>query len=240
MFILNSFYKKEVYINMFFLIYKITNTLNNKIYIGKHITHDKNDNYMGSGVALKKDIQKFGLKYFKKEILFECKDEKELNEFESTLVNEEFIQRNDTYNLITGGDGGWGYINNNHLNNKNKQYKKAIEKHLEKLKTDLEYAEYFCARVRQGLSKINKQEQFNKLKCTWALNGHPWMGRHHKPETIKKMKEKAKGRGAGTANNNFGKCWIYNDEQKINKSIKKEELSQWIENGWKKGRKMKF
>ena len=64
MFILNSFYKKEVYINMFFLIYKITNTLNNKIYIGKHITHDKNDNYMGFGVALKRDIQKIWVKIF--------------------------------------------------------------------------------------------------------------------------------------------------------------------------------
>ena len=41
-------------------------------------TYDKNDNYMGSGVALKRDIQKFGLKYFKKEILFECKDEKRI------------------------------------------------------------------------------------------------------------------------------------------------------------------
>lgn len=33
------------------IIYKITNMLNNKIYIGKHTTTDINDKYMGSGTT---------------------------------------------------------------------------------------------------------------------------------------------------------------------------------------------
>lgn len=39
------------------LIYKITNLINNKIYIGYHSTNDIHDNYFGSGVALNKAIK---------------------------------------------------------------------------------------------------------------------------------------------------------------------------------------
>lgn len=38
---------------MFYLIYKITNTINNMIYIGEHMTNDKDDGYMGSRNILK-------------------------------------------------------------------------------------------------------------------------------------------------------------------------------------------
>ena len=37
----------------FFTIYKTTNQLNEKIYIGKHQTLDLEDNYLGSGKCLK-------------------------------------------------------------------------------------------------------------------------------------------------------------------------------------------
>jgi hypothetical protein len=55
---------------MYYLIYKITNLINNKIYIGKHITKDKNDDYMGSGKLITRAIEKYGLENFKKEIIF--------------------------------------------------------------------------------------------------------------------------------------------------------------------------
>ena len=55
---------------MFYTIYKTTNIINNKIYIGKHKTTDPNDDYIGSGKHLWRAITKYGRENFKKEVLF--------------------------------------------------------------------------------------------------------------------------------------------------------------------------
>lgn len=89
------------------MIYKITNLINNKIYIGAHQTDDINDSYMGSGAYLHKAYKKYGIKHFKKEILFECSSRKEMYQKEAEIVDEEFVARFDTYNLKVGGDGGF-------------------------------------------------------------------------------------------------------------------------------------
>ena len=49
---------------MKFTIYKVTNLLNNKYYIGMHRTTNPNDGYLGSGVAIKKAIKKYGKEAF--------------------------------------------------------------------------------------------------------------------------------------------------------------------------------
>jgi hypothetical protein len=46
---------------MFYIIYKITNKINGKIYIGKHQTKDVQDSYMGSGKRLRYAIKKYCL-----------------------------------------------------------------------------------------------------------------------------------------------------------------------------------
>ena len=94
-----------------YLIYQVRNKLNGMIYIGQHQTENIDDGYMGSGLRIRRAIKKYGLENFEKTILFECKSEEEMNAKEAEIVNEDFIARDDVYNIKLGGDGGWDYLN---------------------------------------------------------------------------------------------------------------------------------
>lgn len=83
----------------FYLIYKITNLINNNIYIGAHKTRNKEDGYMGSGKLIKLAIKKYGLSNFKKEILHEMFSEIEMYDKERELVKVGIGY----YNLMNGG-----------------------------------------------------------------------------------------------------------------------------------------
>ena len=96
-------------------IYKITNLVNGKMYIGQHVTSDLDDGYMGSGLVIRRAIKKYGAENFRKEWLTFCEDEEELNYMERVFVDETWLSRPDTYNLKLGGDGGWKYINDHNL-----------------------------------------------------------------------------------------------------------------------------
>lgn len=92
-------------LNKEYLVYKIINKRNKKIYIGVHVTCNINDNYMGSGRKIIKAIKEEGLENFEKIILYRFDNKKEMFKKEKELVNNEFIKRNDTYNVIIGGNG---------------------------------------------------------------------------------------------------------------------------------------
>ena len=95
---------------MFFLVYKITNTANGKIYIGVHKTTNIDDGYMGSGKLITRAQRKYGVGAFTKEILRVCDTQEEMFMLEKELVDSEFVGRADTYNIKLGGDGGWDHI----------------------------------------------------------------------------------------------------------------------------------
>ena len=86
-----------------YLVYKITNRFNKKIYIGCHSTLNINDSYFGSGTEIREAIKKEGKKSFVKEILFEFNNKKEMLSKEKELVTKEFCMQEDTYNRIEGG-----------------------------------------------------------------------------------------------------------------------------------------
>lgn len=93
------------------IIYKITNLINKKIYIGKTI-NDKDD-YYGSGILIKRSIRKYGLENFSKEIIDNAGSVDELNEKEKYWINKESAtDLNIGYNISDGGDGGDMITNN--------------------------------------------------------------------------------------------------------------------------------
>ncbi len=89
-----------------YTVYKITNLLNNKVYVGVHKTANPMDEYLGSGRAIKNAIIKYGRENFKKEILYSNLSMKEAYDIESKIVNEEFVNSPNTYNIKIGGYGG--------------------------------------------------------------------------------------------------------------------------------------
>lgn len=107
--------------NLKSIVYMTVNTVNNKIYVGVHITETpyEFDNYWGNGVTgtssyhfkhpknpFQKACKKYGLNAFKRYTLFVFDSYEDALEMERKIVNEEFIKRSDTYNVALGGGSG--------------------------------------------------------------------------------------------------------------------------------------
>lgn len=91
----------------YFYFYKITTDFNNKYYYGVHKTFNLDDGYPGSGYALKKDIEKYGIEHFNKEILKFFNTSEEMYLYEEKIVNQDLLDDKLSYNLKLGGYGGW-------------------------------------------------------------------------------------------------------------------------------------
>lgn len=85
------------------IVYKVTNRINGKIYIGVHKTDNLDDGYLGSGRAIKAAVLKYGKDKFTKEVLYEFDTYQEALEKEKEVVDKDFINRPDTYNAAIGG-----------------------------------------------------------------------------------------------------------------------------------------
>jgi len=91
------------------IIYKTTNLVNQKFYVGKDTNN--NPNYYGSGKRLKLAIKKYGIVNFKKETLEVCNTLELLNEREKFWIKE-LKAITEGYNISLGGDGGDTISNN--------------------------------------------------------------------------------------------------------------------------------
>lgn len=88
---------------MHYIIYKITNQINGKYYIGRHATKNVNDSYMGSGIGIKNAIAKYGVENFTKEIIASVDSAEELWNLEKEIVNESVVKDPMSYNNAYGG-----------------------------------------------------------------------------------------------------------------------------------------
>lgn len=88
-------------------VYETTNLVNGKKYIGVSITKSNSDNYLGSGILLKRAIKKYGFENFKKVIIKVFNLEQDARDYERKLIEElDAINDKNYYNLVAGGYGG--------------------------------------------------------------------------------------------------------------------------------------
>ena len=83
--------------------YRTTNLINNKYYYGCHSTDNLIDGYIGSGKALLKAIEKYGIINFKCEWINNYSTRKCVIEAEKLLVTEKEVKDYNCYNLVGGG-----------------------------------------------------------------------------------------------------------------------------------------
>jgi hypothetical protein len=206
---------------MHFYLYEIRNNINSKIYVGVHKTKVLDDGYMGSGKIITRAIEKYGVENFTKTILETFETQEEMFAREKELVNEEFLLREDTYNLRRGGLGGWDYINTQQLavpyftkETTILVRDKSIAGLRNKLSDPVFYAQHIEKSIRAGKSVKNRKK--------------------HTVENIVKMTLLCQGKQTGEKNSQFGSMWITNGKE--SKKIKKTDP---IPEGWNKGRVLK-
>ena len=101
------------------VIYKTTNLINGKYYIGKQKKFT--DGYFGSGTALKSAVKKYGRLSFKKEILEICDNEISLQERELFWLDKcNAVKDKQCYNLVRETSS------NNHRSYKDPNYRKRL------------------------------------------------------------------------------------------------------------------
>ena len=145
------------------VVYRITNMINGKKYIGKHSTTDVYDGYFGSGIAIKQAINKYGIDNFKKEIICYCDNEEELKEMEKYHIKKEGTFSKG-YNLTLGGEGILGYKHTeDSIRKASDSRKRYYEENPEMREKISEMAKKRVGKLNPFYSRKLSQEHIDKL-----------------------------------------------------------------------------
>ena len=152
---------------MHYIIYRTTNLIDQKFYIGKHQTLNLNDSYLGSGIHLRRAIKKFGRKNFLKEILFIFDNEIDMNNKEIELLNENILKNKLCYNIGVGGEGGPHFKGKKHTIETIKKISESISKYGNK-----KFTEEGRKKIRESNKNRPITDEFRKKMSIIAKNRH--------------------------------------------------------------------
>lgn len=247
---------------MYHYLYKITNLINGHFYYGIHSTNNLDDGYMGSGTCLHEAYEKYGIENFQKEILKFKDTREEISNLEREIVNIDLVKDQNCYNIRLGGDEGTTLgtatmkdkngnihqvpIGSNEYYNMVGSTKGMItvydklenkNKSITKEEYDNNLQRYSGCTVGKVTVLINgKYKQISREEYSKGNYQTVWSGRHHSDETKQKISQHHKETGfqKGEKNSQFGTCWITKNGE--NKKIKNEEIDNYLNDGWAKGR----
>ena len=178
-----------------YYIYRITNKINGKTYIGQHKYKDLNDNYMGSGILITRAQKKYGMENFEKEILYSrIQYKKTADGMEKFAIAKERALGKAEYNISDGGQGGPLH--------KGKCHSEETKRKLSDLRKGIRHTEEWKIRHSDAMKGTN----------------NPFYGKRHSEETRKKISEARKGYKVSEetrkkiSETNRGKHWYNNGE----------------------------
>lgn len=183
-------------------VYQTKNLINGKTYIGVRCTNNLNDGYIGCGVysqesamkGVERDIKegykgrfkqavvKYGYNNFKREILSFFDTAEEAYEEEAWLVDEEWVRREDTYNVSLGGIGGhMGYGRLNHkyrgdiyiFNKETKEFIGVYESATQ-IKLNLGHNQARISKCLKGESSGHKEFFYTRNPDKWEEELNNW------------------------------------------------------------------
>lgn len=169
-----------------YYIYKTTNLINNKQYIGKHYG-ELNDDYIGSGILMQRAISKYGKVNFKKEILCISKNEEENRLNEDKFIRKyDAVNRDDFYNLCYGGQGG-DLIGDNkakrlEVNAKISNANSGCNHHM----FGKHHTEETKEKLRESSKRYWTEEKREERSKAYTGTNNPMYGKHHTKEAIEK------------------------------------------------------
>ena len=194
-------------------IYKITNTVNGKCYIGvttetnpnRRWTNHKSHNRQGNGCPfLMKAFKKYGEESFKFEVLIICFDE-DVFKFEPYYIKKYNTLSPNGYNVATGGKTNQTFLGKTH----SEETRKILSENAKKQNEDPEVRER-ARRVAIEFNKthdigdlMKKSEKWQKALAEGRIGGHAKTaeGRKNISEALKKYYKKQKE----TPNNQINK-----------------------------------
>ena len=188
-------------------IYKTTNLLSGRYYIGMHSMDNLEDGYLGSGLYLKRSLNKHGKENHKLEILEFCTSREELKSRETEIVNLKEIAKKECMNLRVGGQG-------------------RENDHIITAETRKKMSESHKGQIPWMTGKRHTQETRKKIS-------NAGMGRVCKDETRKKISEAQKGHIVSKetrkriSESNIGNYHTDASKQKMSESHKGKILSEY-------------
>ena len=182
------------------IVYITENLRTGKKYVGSHTTNDLNDNYLGSGQALKLSIKKYGKNNFKRTTLKECETILEARDLEAYYIKEYNTLSPNGYNISPKGGILFG-LSCHSEETKNKiglKSKKRLESQEERDKISLR----FKGKTYEELYGIEKSNEL-KLKRKYIFDiynpikgkkkeDNPNFGSKRTEESKRKMSNSAK------------------------------------------------